>query len=79
MDTGQSPDPEEQKITGLEPEGGVPPGVTPPAEAQTSLTQGHDEGGPKRSAPWLWLSVIVAGGLIIALMLLVNAGILAFG
>lgn len=53
MDTGLNPDPEKQKITGLKPEGGVPPGETPPAEAQTSLTQGHDEGGPKRSAPWL--------------------------
>jgi hypothetical protein len=38
-----NPDPLEQKITGLEPGGGVPPGETPPAEDQMSSDQGHDE------------------------------------
>ncbi|GER23510.1 hypothetical protein NCCP1664_20050 [Zafaria cholistanensis] len=77
--TGQNPDPMEHKITGLEPGGGVPPGETPPAEAQTSLTQGHEEGGPKRWVPWLWLSLIVGGALFMALFFLLYAGILAFG
>jgi hypothetical protein len=77
--TSQNPDPREQKITGLEPGGGVPPGETPPAEAQTSMTQGHDEGGPKRWVPWVWLSVILGGGLLMALFFLLYAGVLAFG
>jgi hypothetical protein len=77
--TSQNPDPREQKITGLEPGGGVPPGETPPAEAQTSMTQGHDEGGPKRWVPWVWLSVVLGGGLLMALFFLLYAGVLAFG
>lgn len=44
-DAGASsnPDPVEQKITGLEPGGGVPPGETPPGEGSMSQDQGHDE------------------------------------
>ncbi|NKX54320.1 DUF6480 family protein [Arthrobacter mobilis] len=77
--TSQNPDPLEENITGLEPGGGVPPGETPPAEAQTSMTQGHDEGGPKRWVPWLWLSLILGFALIVAVMFFVYAGSLVFG
>ncbi|PRB72634.1 DUF6480 family protein [Arthrobacter sp. MYb213] len=44
-DAGASsnPDPVNQKITGLEPGGGVPPGETPPGEGSMSQDQGHDE------------------------------------
>jgi|SRR5688572_21046149 hypothetical protein len=76
--SSSNPDPEEDHITGLEPGGGVPPGETPPAEAQTNLTQGHAEGGPKRWVPWLWLGIIGLSALIVALLFLVYAGVLAF-
>jgi hypothetical protein len=38
-----NPDPVTQKITGLEPGGGVPPDETPPGEGSMSQDQGHDE------------------------------------
>lgn len=38
-----NPDPVKQKITGLEPGGGVPPGETPPGEGSMSQDQGHEE------------------------------------
>jgi hypothetical protein len=76
--SSSNPDPAEDHITGLEPGGGVPPGETPPAEAQTNLTQGHAEGGPKRWVPWLWLGIIGLSALVMALLFLVYAGVLAF-
>jgi hypothetical protein len=78
MTSSSNPDPLETNITGLEPGGGVPPGETPPAEAQTNLTQGHEEGGPRAWVPWLWIAIILLFAAMIALMFLVYAGILIF-
>jgi hypothetical protein len=78
MSSSSNPDPLEDKITGLEPGGGVPPGETPPAEGQTNLTQGHDEGGPRPWVPWLWIGLILLCAAGIAVMFLVYAGILIF-
>jgi hypothetical protein len=69
--SGPNPDPENDKITGLEPGGGVPPGETPPGEASTNTTQGHDENGTKKSTQFLWMAII---GIVVLLSLLYFIG-----
>lgn len=73
-----NPDPQEGKIPGLEPGGGVPPGETPPAEDQMHGDQGHDEGGPRRWVPGLWLGIILGVTGLSVIMLLAYAGSLLF-
>lgn len=72
--TNQNPDPQDEKITGLEPGGGVPPGETPPAEASTGGPQGHDEQGPGKGFSRAWLAVI---GVVVVLALLFFVGYIA--
>ena len=38
-----NPNPADETITGLTPGGGVPPGETPPASAQTAVDRGREE------------------------------------
>ncbi|MBG6184128.1 hypothetical protein IWX65_002099 [Arthrobacter sp. CAN_A214] len=69
--SAQNPDPEDDKITGLEPGGGVPPGETPPGEASTAWEMGHDEGGPSKGFSKIWLAVI---GVVVLLFILMIVG-----
>ena len=69
-----NPDPEQDKVTGLEPGGGVPPGETPPGEASTAGPQGHEEGAPGKATSWIWLALI---GIFVLLGLLFFVGYIA--
>ncbi|WP_106264078.1 DUF6480 family protein [Isoptericola sp. CG 20/1183] len=59
-DRAHRPDPE----PGRDSETDVQPGDTPPAAGQVSAPQGHDEHGPRRATPWVWL---VAIGVVVVL------------
>ena len=59
-DRAHRPEPE----PGQDSETDVQPGDTPPAAGQMSAPQGHDEQGPRRATPWVWL---VAIGLVVLL------------
>lgn len=69
--SSSNPDPLENKITGLEPGGGVPPGETPPGEASTAGPQGHEEGGPRKGMQLVW---ILAIGVVMLFCLLYFVG-----
>jgi hypothetical protein len=69
--SGTNPDPEDDKITGLEPGGGVPPGETPPGEASTVGPQGREERAPRKGTQFLWIAII---GVVVLLCLLYFIG-----
>ena len=47
--------------------GDVQPGETPPAEDQVSAPRGHEEHGPHRAVPWVWIGVVGAVAVLGAL------------
>ncbi len=54
--------------------GEVQPGETPPESDQVSAPQGHEEHGPARATPWLWLGAIA---LVVVLMVVFLVGMIA--
>lgn len=69
-----SPDPDPTDSTRRSPaadfsaSGDVQPGETPPAEDQVSAPQGHEEHGPGRAVPWVWIAVIGGVAIVTALL-----------
>lgn len=63
-----NPDPEPDGRT-MPLSGDVQPGETPPAADQVSAPQGHEEHGPSRATPWIWIvAILVVAGLVAVLL-----------
>jgi hypothetical protein len=65
--SGTNPDPEDDRITGLEPGGGVPPGETPPGEGSVAGTQEPRQAGSGKGQQIFWIGAIGAGVLLFLL------------
>lgn len=65
------PDPFENKISGLEPGGGVPPGETPPGEGTSVGPQGPRVPETRAFSQYLWIAVI---GVVVLFTLLYFVG-----
>ena len=65
--TGPNPDPQDDKITGLEPGGGVPPGETPPGEGSVAGTREPELKGSGKGQQVFWIAAI-AGGVLLFLL-----------
>ena len=68
------PDPEEERVTGLEPGGGVPPGETPPAEGTMAEDVGHEEDQDDKAPRTINALWIVMIGIIVVLVVLFFVG-----
>ena len=65
--TSQNPDPLENKLTGLEPGGGVPPGETPPGEGTSVGPQGPRIPEDRGFTQYLWILMIAVVVLLVVL------------
>ncbi|MET8454539.1 DUF6480 family protein [Streptomyces sp. NPDC005209] len=72
-----NPDPEPERTTGLEPEGGVPPGETPPAESSLPEAGPRETHNPTKGWAKAPLAVIVVIVVLVAAFFLVYAIVLA--
>ena len=61
-----NPDPEPDGRT-MPLSGNLQPGETPPESSQVSAPQGHEEHGPHRAVPWVWIGVVGAVAVLVAL------------
>lgn len=69
--TGPNPDPQDDKITGLEPGGGVPPGEIPPGEGSVAGTHEPTLRGSGKGQQVFWIAAI-AGGVLLFLLFFIG-------
>ncbi|RZS82748.1 hypothetical protein EV189_3143 [Motilibacter rhizosphaerae] len=70
-------EPPQERVTGLEPGGGVPPGETPPAEGSESWAGGADYKQPELGHETFWnrfgVVTVLSGAVLVGVLFLVYA------